>query len=210
MKHKIAVITATAILLGTISASAQFRWGPSAGINIADLSFKQDLITVDAGVGYAAGVQCEFMFPGIGLGIDFGAFYNQTGASINLGGQYVWASQGYGKERVYIHNLQIPVHLRFKYSRLNGLEDYFCPFIYGGPSMQIQFGHGSIKRDGQSAIDYSGGDLGLTAGIGFEIMRHWQVTGSYTWGMTYSLKTAVLDNFSARCNSWDVRLTYLF
>jgi len=210
MNKKISAILALVLAISSLGASAQFRWGPSAGINIADLSFKQDLVGVSAGVGYAAGIQCEFMFPGIGLGIDFGAFYNQTGANVSLGDQYVWASQGYGKERVYLHNFQVPFHLRFKYSRLNGVEDYFCPFVFGGPELQIQVGHGSIKSNGQPAFDYSGGDLGLSAGLGFEVMRHWQISGYYTWGMTYVLKTSVLDNFSAKCSSWNVRVAYLF
>ena len=53
--------------------SAQFRYGPTVGVDLTTLKFKQDLFTVDQSVGYQAGVQCEMMFPGIGCGIDFGA-----------------------------------------------------------------------------------------------------------------------------------------
>ena len=50
----------------------------------------------------------------------------------------------------------------------------------------------------------------MTAGGGVELWRNWQVTLSYTWGMTYALKTKLLDDFSARNRHWTVRVAYLF
>ncbi len=34
--------------------------------------------------------------------------------------------------------------------------------------------------------------------------------GSYTWGVTYALKAAVLTNMSAQNRTWDLRVCYLF
>jgi hypothetical protein len=52
--------------------------------------------------------------------------------------------------------------------------------------------------------------MGLAVGIGAEIYRNWQVTCSYTWGMTYALKTKLLENFSAQTRRWALRVSYLF
>ena len=93
----------------------------------------------------------------------------------------------------------------FKFTRLNGLEDKIAPVIYGGPEFNIQVAHGRCK-----AFDYSGGDFGLTVGGGAELWKRWQITGGYTWGMTYVLKTKLLDNFSARSRQWFVRCAYFF
>ena len=60
------------------------------------------------------------------------------------------------------------------------------------------------------AFKFSGGDLGLTCGGGVELFRNWQLTVQYTWGMTYALKTKLLDNFSARSRQWTVRAAYFF
>lgn len=194
------------ILLSVFGAAkAQFRYGPVVGVTLNSLVFKQDLVDVTQQVGYMAGIQGELMFPGIGVGIDLGLLYNQQGAMVKLGQKEIWASEGYGSERVYLHNIQIPVHLRFKYTRLNGIEDKIAPIVFGGPEFNIQVAHGRCD-----AFKYSGGDLGLTAGVGAELFRRWQVTGSYTWGMSYALKTKLLDDFSARSRQWTVKVAYFF
>ncbi len=191
--------------LVTFDASARMRWGATAGVNINTLKFKQDLVPVSNVVGYSAGVVGETIFPGIGIGIDLGLLYNQQGALVDLGSRKVWSSLGYGNEHVYLHNINIPIHLRLKYTRLNGIEDKIAPIVYGGPEFDIQVAHGKCD-----AFKYSGGDLGLTVGIGAEIYRRWQVTAGYTWGMTYALKTKLLDEFSAQSRQWNVRVVYFF
>ena len=59
-------------------------------------------------------------------------------------------------------------------------------------------------------MEYAGGSVGLQAGIGIELYKRWQIQASHVWGMTYALKAAKLQNFSAREDYWTVRLTYLF
>ncbi|MDE6859588.1 MAG: PorT family protein [Duncaniella sp.] len=198
-------IIAVLALCGANQAYAQFRWGITAGANFNDMKFKQDLITVDRAVGETVGIQAEMMFPGIGFGLDMGLRYEQRGATLNLGEKLIWSSQGYGKERLYIHYVDIPFHLKFKYTHLQGLEDYIAPFVFGGPTFALQAGHSKCE-----AIDFSGGEIALTAGLGVELYKRWQVCGSYTWGMTYALKTKQLADFSARNRTWDIRVTYFF
>lgn len=206
MKRKLVstIILMVAMLL-PLSSEAQFRRSVVAGVNINDLVFKQDLAGVSSMVGAQAGVEGELMFPGIGFGLSFGLMYNQLGGQVNLGEKKIWASEGYGNEKLYLHNITIPLHLRFKWTRLNGFEDTLAPLIFGGPDFSILAGHSKCD-----AIKWAGGDLGLTAGIGAEIFKKWQVTASYTWGMTYSLKTKLLDDYSARQRHWAVRVAYFF
>lgn len=192
-------------LIGGMTANAQFRYGPTAGADITTLKFKQNLIGVGQSVGFSAGVQGELMFPGIGFGIDIGLRYEQRGAKLHLGDKPIWASEGYGVERTYLHYLDIPFHLRFKYTRLNGVENTIAPFVYAGPTFSILMGHNKIE-----ALKYAGGELGIEVGAGAEIFRNWQLSGAYTWGMTYALKTRQLTDFSAHSRTWDIRLTYFF
>lgn len=199
------LFTLIILLASVLGASAQFRYAPVAGVSVNSLVFKQDLVSVWQQVGYTAGIQGELMFPGIGFGLEIGLMYNQQGAKVGLGEKEVWSWLGYGNEHVYIHSIQIPVHLRFKYTRLDGLEEKIAPLVFGGPDFNIQVAHG-----GAGAFKYSGGDLGLTAGAGVELFQRWQVTASYTWGMTYALKTRLLDDFSARSRQWMVRVAYFF
>ena len=205
MKKILTTLIILCALIGATSASAQLRYGVIAGASINNLSFNQDLITVDSEVGYSAGGFAELMFPGVGFGLDFGLMYSQRGATLHLGEKEVWAADGYGNERAYLHCVEIPINLRFKFHRLNGFEDYCAPFLFGGPSFTLLAGHGNIN-----ALEYAGGEMGLQAGVGVELFKKWQVSASHNWGMTYSLKTVKLDDFSARNRSWNIRVAYLF
>lgn len=207
MKRKlITLLIAVVALCGASVANAQFRWGAIAGVNVNTLKFKQDILTIGDAVGASAGINGEMMFPGIGFGIDIGLRYEMLGATLNLGDYPMWESQGYAsKERINVHNIQIPFNLKFKYTRMQGFEDYLAPIVFGGPVFNIQAGH--TKCD---AIKFSGGDLGLTAGVGAEIFKRWQLTASYTWGMTYTMKAKVLTDYSARNRTWDIRVAYYF
>lgn len=207
----LAIMLAIALLLPT-AASGQFRYAPVVGVNFNNLTFKQDLVPISGAVGFQAGLQAEMMFPGIGFGIDFGLLYNMTGAKVDLGSRQIWSSAGFGNENVAMHLIQIPLHLRFKWTRMNGLEDYIAPFVYGGPDFSIMAGHSGFKgTDGSGhPFKYAGGDLGLTCGGGFELYKRWQLSVQYTWGMTYLVKTRKLENFSARNRQLSVRVAYMF
>ena len=95
---------------------------------------------------------------------------------------------------------------------MNGIEDYIAPFVYGGPDFSFMVAHNSIKGNAgvPNPFNYAGGDLGLTAGGGFELYKRWQVSVQYTWGMTDLLKTRKLENFSAQNRQLAVRVAYLF
>ena len=200
------LLLALVVALSALGAAAQeFRYGPTVGATLSSLSFKQDLFEVNAAPGASAGLQCEFMFPGIGFGIDFGLVYETRGAKLHLGDRRIWASQGYTDPRSWLHYLDIPLHLRFKWTRMNGFEDYAAPFVFAGPSFGFLIGHNRIP-----ALEYATGEVGVCVGLGVELLRRWQVSGSYTWGMTYALKTRLLTDMSAKNRTWDLRVTYLF
>ena len=202
MKRKILAILIIAVSFATAQqAAAQFRWGPTAGITLNNLKWKQDLFTVDKTIGYAAGVAGELMFPGIGFGIDLGLYYEQRGAKLGMGQLTLF--EEYGTRQSYLHTMVIPFHLRFKYTRLNGFEDTLAPFVYAGPSVGIVVAHNKIP-----CLEYAGGDLGIDFGVGAEIKRNWQVSLSYTMGMTYIEKAKILTNYSARSSNFALRVTY--
>ncbi len=199
------IITFLIALVAVVSASAQFRYGPAAGITLNSLDFKQKLTPTSHAVGATAGLQAEMMFPGIGFGIDLGFLYNQQSGIVDLGSRKVWSSLGYGKEHLMLHTVQIPFHLRFKYTRLNGFEEKVAPFIFGGPDFTLQVAHSNA-----SAFKCSGGDLGISAGGGAELYRNWQISLAYTWGMTYVAKTKLLDDNSARSRQWTLKVARFF
>lgn len=201
----LSLLAILAFVAAAPGASAQFRYGVTLGADLTTLKFKQDLFSIDKSVAYQAGVQCEMMFPGIGFGLDYGLFYDQRGATLHMGDCEIWSSQGIKNPRVYLHYAAIPVNLRFKWTRMSGLEDFIAPYVFGGPVFSFLVGHSKLD-----AMKFAGGDLGLQAGLGFEIKKRWQVQGSYLWGMTYAMKTKLLTDFSARNRGWSVRVVRFF
>lgn len=207
MTRKVTLLIISLLVLSvTLPCSAQFRYGPTVGVSLNDLHFKQDLFDVDKTVGYSAGIAAEMLFPGVGFGIDLGLFYEQRGAKLHLGQKEMWASQGLSTEQMRLHSIVLPLHLRFKYTRLNGVEDRIAPFAYAGPSFGFIAAHSKVAN----TMDYAGADLCMDFGVGAELFRHWQVSVSYTMGLTYAMKAKILTNFSARNRIWALRAAYLF
>ena len=192
-------------LVAAMTASAQFRWGATVGVNINDFLFRQKLFDDTSKTGVTAGVTGELMFPGPGFGLDIALLYNMHCSKLNLGQQVVWSSEGYGNETLRMHTLQIPVNLKFKYTNLNGIERIIAPLVYAGPIISFTLAHSKLP-----ALEYAAAHLGLQCGIGAEIKEKVQITAGYYWGMTYEVRTVKLSNISGRPKGWSVKATYFF
>lgn len=190
---------------GTTWAQSSSRWGVVAGADITDLKFDQNLFAVDKNYGATLGVTGELMMPGIGFGFDASFLYTQRGAKLHLGERPVWSIDGYGKENCMLHYIEIPIHLKFKFKNLNGFENTLMPILFAGPEFSFLVAHSGID-----ALKYPGGEFGVNVGAGFEILRKVQVNASYCWGMSYALKTKLLDDFIAKNRTLKVTCTYFF
>lgn len=199
------IITALLLLVSVFSASAEFRWGPTAGMNISTLHWKQDLITTKSTVGVNAGLMGEIMIPGIGFGVDFGLKYSLHGAKVNFGEKEVWRADGFGNESVMLHSLQIPLNLRFKWTRMNGAERYAAPFVYAGPVFSF-----NLATNDLDCIEHPEGSFGLQVGVGGEFFEHLQFSVGYLFGLSYDVRTVKLDNFSAQNRGWQINFAWLF
>lgn len=205
MKKIFFTLIAILAIFPSINTSAQARFGAVVGADVSTLHFNQDLITVDQSVGEIVGVKGELNIPGVGFGVDASLLYTQRGATLHLGEKEIWASQGYGTERSYLHYLEVPIHVRWMYSKLNGLENKIAPYIFAGPSFSFLVGHNSID-----ALSYAGMALSMDFGIGVQLFKKWQVAASYDLGLTYALKTKLLDDYSAQNRTWKLTVTYYF
>lgn len=193
------------IVATVLPASAEFRWGPAVGTDVASYFWKQKLVDTHYGFGFNAGVMGEIMIPGIGFGIDFGVRYNRHQAKVNFGERPMWAADGLGNETLTVQAIQIPVDLRFKWTRLDGLERIVAPFAYAGPVFSF-----TISNSCKQAVEHPTGNVAIQVGAGAELWEHFQVSAGYYWGVSYELRTIKLDNFSARAQGWNINIAYLF
>lgn len=204
MKKILALLLLCTVCLG---ARAEFRWGPMIGINGSSLFWKQDLTTTRYMIGGSAGIAGEIMIPGIGFGIDFGLRYQMNGAKVNFGERPVWAlpPENLGNETLVLHTVQIPLNLRFKWTRLDGLERTIAPFAYAGPVFSF-----NVADNGVSAIEKPAATIDIQVAAGAELWEHLQISGGYYWGVTYQVRTLKLDNYSARPQGWFINAVWLF
>lgn len=199
------IITAIVLACVSLAASAEFRWGPTVGINGSTLGWKQDLVTTKHLIGYSAGVTGELMIPGIGFGIGVGLNYQMNGAKVNFGEREVWRADGFGESDLMIHTIQVPLNLRFKWTRMEGFEHYLAPFVFGGPVFTFNTGASNGRM-----CEYPAGTVDMQVGAGGEVLEHIHIFAGYYWGVSYQARTYKLDNFSAKPQGWFIGASYLF
>lgn len=199
------LILLTTIMTAVLTASAEFRWGPTAGVNFSTFNWKQTLLDTKGRTGIQAGIAAELMIPGIGFGIDLGLRYGLNGAHENFGDFEVWNSDGIKNQNVWMHTLQIPFNLKFKWTRMNGFEQTLAPFVFGGPVFNFNVG-----TNNQPALEHPLGYVAMQCGAGVELFEHWQISGGYSWGISYQVRTIKLDNYSAQPRGGFVNVAYLF
>ena len=198
-------ILITLLILSSLVASAEFRWGPTAGVNFSTLHWKQNLTKTSMRTGFDAGLAAELMIPGIGFGIDLGLRYNMHGAKVNFGDHKIWAIDGIQNQNVWLHTLEIPLNLKFKWTRMNGFERTLAPFVYGGPVFNFTLGTNDAP-----ALEHPLGYVAVQVGAGVELFEHYQISGGYSWGVSYQVRTIKLDNYSAQPRGGFIQLAYFF
>lgn len=201
-KNLFAIILLVATCL---SASAEFRWGPSLGVNFSTLHWRQKLANTSMRTGFSAGLAGELMIPGIGFGIDLGMRYNLHGAHVDFGEHKVWAIDGIKNQNVWFHTLEIPLNLKFKWTRMNGFERILAPFIYGGPVFNF-----TLATNKAPALQHPVGYVAMQVAAGVELFEHYQISGGYSWGVSYQTRTIKLDNYSASPQGAFINLAYFF
>ncbi len=197
------VLALIAIVIG-LGANAELRWGPTASVNFNTFHWKEPLLETHLRTGFDAGIMTEIMIPGIGFGVDAALTYGMRSAKVNFGEWKIWNSEGFGNDLVTVHTVNIPLHLRFKYTRLEGVEETIAPLVYAGPVFSFNVA-GNCK-----ALEQPVGTVSLDFGLGCELFQKFQVSVGYLWGLSYSTRTIKLENLSGRADGFRVNFAYLF
>lgn len=189
-----------------LGAQTETRWGVSAGANYNNLHFKQsDLMSVSQGFGPIGGLKGELNIAGIGFGIETGLLYSMRSGKINYGEHLAWSSLGLGNETYRMHYIDVPLHLQFKYHKLNGVENTIMPIIFAGPTFSFLVG-----KNLEDVNKYTPVTVILNAGLGAELFRHWQLRVAYGFSVSETLRTRLLDENSAKNRGWNASVTYYF
>lgn len=196
----------TALLLASAAAMAQSssRWGITAGANYNEVHFKQqDIVPSTRMWGPQVGLTGEMNFGGIGFGVDGALLYTLKQGKVNYGDRPMWAAVGAGKETVSMHYIDVPLHLKFKWHRMNGLENTIMPLIYVGPqfSFLVHGNHSELNT-------YPPVHVYLDAGAGIELKERVQLRAGYNFSIGQTFHTKLLDENVAKNRTWYVNVTW--
>lgn len=196
----------TAMLLASAAATAQTtsRWGITTGANINEVHFKQtDIVPSKRAWGPQVGVTGEMNFSGIGFGVDAGLLYTLKQGKVNYGDRTMWAAVGAGNETVSMHYIDVPLHLKFKWHRMGGLEETIMPLVYVGPQFSF-LAHGNQGK----LNDYSPVSVYLDMGAGVELKERVQIKAGYNFSVGQSFHTKMLDDNVAKNRTWYFNITW--
>ena len=204
MRQITMLLAAIAVCCATMSAQTTSRWGFTAGMNINKIHFKQyDILPTKQMCSPMLGVTGEMNFGSGGFGVDGALLYSLKQGKVDYGSRTAWASLGAGRETVSMHYIDVPLHLKYKYNRLSGLEDTFMPMLFFGP--QFSF----LPAGSHSDLNaYSPVSVYMDMGLGCELVRRLQIRGGYNFSVGQSFHTKLLDDNVAKNRTWYVNLTW--
>lgn len=201
-KAKYLILVALMAIFVSVPASAEFRFGVKAGLNINKLHLSNfgDNVSSDNRCGFTAGVMTEFTVPIIGIGADLSLMYTHMNERINDAGD---------KGSINKNFLEIPLNLKYKFN-IPVVASIIKPMVYTGPTL-------ALKLD-KSAIDdlkTKTAQWGWNLGIGVELIKHLQISGSYTFGINNIVKKTglvdeVIKDVKLKNNYWTVTAAWLF
>lgn len=203
MKRIGIVLACLAAWLWATPASAQFKWGLEAGVNMSKIQVSGDGGLFDSSnrTGWFVGPKAQVVMPVIGLGIDASILYSQKYMKLEADGE---ASSN--KSLPY---LEIPINLRYNY----GFSSLVGIYLATGPQYNWYMGgRGLDFGDVSGSLERS--TFSWNVGAGVNLLSHLQIGLTYNiaMGETGQIRSVdgVVEAFDMRNNTWQVRLAYLF
>ncbi len=198
MKKLFLALTLLLTFAWATPASAELKFGVVGGLNLSKMSFSggdKGLLSSDNRCGWYIGPKAQFTLPLIGLGIDASIQYSQRRLNSN---EYEFSdSQTY-------KSIEVPINVRYTI----GLSSLVS--IYGATGPQFGFNcDKSLFRD----MDISVKDANVTwnVGVGLTLLNHLQVGAGYNFGIGKWAESKDPDvDLSAKANTWQVQVAYLF
>ena len=184
-------------------ASAQFKWGLEAGVNMSKIQVSGDGGLFDSSnrTGWFVGPKAQVVMPVIGLGIDASILYSQKYMKLEADGE-----SSPNKSLPY---LEIPINLRYNY----GFSSLVGIYLATGPQYNWYMGgRGLDFGDVSGSLERS--TFSWNVGAGVNLLSHLQIGLTYNiaMGETGQIRSVdgVVEAFDMRNNTWQVRLAYLF
>lgn len=182
------------LLLTSLTAQAQLKYGLKAGVNIASASFDKEVFEKSNMTGFQVGPMVEFTVPVLGVGLDAAVLYSQQGFKIkNL------------DETYRAHTLDIPVNFKYKFNLV-----VMGAYLAAGPYASF-----NLSDNLKNQYESKSFGAGLNFGLGVELLSKLQIGANYKLGLTedystVSLSSAAGSAIKGKQRGWTISATYFF
>lgn len=211
MKKTTKIILALVMVIACAStASAQFRFGIKAGINVNELHLNQKTFDKDNGCGFTGGVMVEFTVPVIGIGIDGSVMYTYMNNSIDIpasSGDLISSIKSEAETNVGKNFIEIPINLKYKLT-IPAVEKLIKPYIFTGPTFAFK-----LDKNTLDSFKTKTCQTAWNVGLGVELLNHLQIGASYGFGMNNVADKVFgvdAEKLKVKNNYWTVTAAYLF
>ena len=175
---KIYILLVAVLLVGTISAQAQLKFGIKGGLNLSKINSTDPSDITSNRTGFHGGLMLEIKMPIIGIEVD--ALYSQNGSKFDFGGAIDELKSTY---------IAIPVVVKFYIAKVLN--------IHAGP--QFSFLTSSEFADIDIKDQFQSSDLQIVFGAGVDLAM-FHASLRYNLGVKDILEDGISD-FELKNNS---------
>lgn len=197
-------IFALVLLAGIGYCNAQFRFGVKAGVNLNKLHLDNPVTNLnsDNGCGFTGGLMGEFEVPVVGVCFDLSLMYTRMNAEVvkNAGDNDVISSDAK-------NFFEIPINFKYKFN-FPLVSNIVKPYLFTGPSFAFKLGgNDDVFKTKEVQCAWN-------LGVGVELVKHLQISGSYGWGINNIADKFIAinatDDIKVKNNYWTITAAYLF
>ena len=190
------------IIGGATTASAQFKFGIVAGMNMSKLSFDDGkYFNSEHRAGWYVGPRVWFNIPIVGLGVNASAQYSQRRMNVKSGD-----GEDAVSDSKNLNTIEIPINVRYTL----GLGSIASVYAETGPQFGFNVGNKTVSE----VAKFKSSNVTWNVGIGARVLGHLEAGVGYNIALS-NFGELVPDQLRGtkndfKSNTWQVQVAYLF
>lgn len=197
MNKKFRLIILLAIILTSLSATAQLRYGFRLGGSFAKASLGDAPgMSMKNGSGFSGGLLLEYQMENNGFAPDIAVLYTHYSSRL--------MDEVSGPAKMGRDFIEVPLHLKYKFY-LSSTNNLVAPMVYTGPSLLVRLGKANPEQMSTKSLQ-PGWDLG----IGLDIINFIQLSAGYRFGLGNAVSHSAVPGVCLHTNGWNVSANLIF
>ena len=197
MKKKHILLLLMAVLLLSLPASSQLRYGFRLGGSFAKASLGDAPgMSMKNGSGFSGGLLLEYQMESNGFAPDIAVLYTRYSSRL--------IDEVSGPAKLGRNFIEVPLHLKYKFY-LSSTNNLVAPMVYTGPSLLVRLGKGNPEQISTKSVQ-PGWDLG----IGLDIINFIQLSAGYRFGLGNAVSSSAVPGACLHTNGWNISANIIF